>query len=318
VKGVGDQIDYGFRIYDPRTGRFLSTDPLTKSYPQLTPYQFASNNPVENIDLDGLEKLPATKGAAAWEGFKDGAFLTFTGHVSNNQGAPSVRIEDVKGKLGQALTLQKILESFIPPTPFDPIVKPVSTFEGVSNQGLQIQYKADKTGHKGFYAAGLIGEKIIEGVLIKKIAGAIEGKVAGKSVPEGTNVNVDQQTTSAHGGNEQANQSNTAGDWGGPLDYSKLKEPRKVGPGLETTRAQRQRILNYNKDMNGGVMRSDEDGSIVDPPTNVPAGGKANMNQAEVDHIDERVNGGSNSNSNQRVVSKKQNLDKESKRRKNE
>jgi hypothetical protein len=32
-------------------------DPLTKSYPELTPYQFASNSPIANIDLDGLEAL---------------------------------------------------------------------------------------------------------------------------------------------------------------------------------------------------------------------------------------------------------------------
>ncbi|TAH22784.1 MAG: hypothetical protein EAZ08_00695 [Cytophagales bacterium] len=47
--------DYGFRIYKPELGKFLSVDPLTKSYPELTPYQFASNNPIHNIDLDGLE-----------------------------------------------------------------------------------------------------------------------------------------------------------------------------------------------------------------------------------------------------------------------
>ena len=32
-------------------------DPLTKSYPELTPYQFASNSPVSGIDLDGKEFL---------------------------------------------------------------------------------------------------------------------------------------------------------------------------------------------------------------------------------------------------------------------
>jgi hypothetical protein len=30
-------------------------DPLTKEYPELTPYQFASNTPIYAIDLDGLE-----------------------------------------------------------------------------------------------------------------------------------------------------------------------------------------------------------------------------------------------------------------------
>lgn len=48
------------RIYDPRLGRFLSVDPLTAKYPELTPYQFASNNPIWNIDIDGLEGTPAT------------------------------------------------------------------------------------------------------------------------------------------------------------------------------------------------------------------------------------------------------------------
>jgi hypothetical protein len=43
------------RIYDPRLGRFLSVDPLTKSYPHYAPYQFAGNMPIMAIDLDGKE-----------------------------------------------------------------------------------------------------------------------------------------------------------------------------------------------------------------------------------------------------------------------
>jgi RHS repeat-associated protein len=61
VKGVGDQQDYGMRIYDPRVGRFLSVDPISKSYPGLTPYQFASNSPIANTDLDGLEASSSVK-----------------------------------------------------------------------------------------------------------------------------------------------------------------------------------------------------------------------------------------------------------------
>lgn len=55
VKGEGNQQDYGMRIYDPRLGRFLSVDPIANQYPELTPYQFASNTPIYAIDLDGLE-----------------------------------------------------------------------------------------------------------------------------------------------------------------------------------------------------------------------------------------------------------------------
>ena len=55
VKGDGNQQDYGMRIYDPRLGRFLSVDPLLKAYPHLTSYQYASNRPIDGVDLDGQE-----------------------------------------------------------------------------------------------------------------------------------------------------------------------------------------------------------------------------------------------------------------------
>lgn len=50
--------DYGMRIYNPALGRFLSVDPITKDYPELTPYQFASNRPIVSVDFDGLEGPP--------------------------------------------------------------------------------------------------------------------------------------------------------------------------------------------------------------------------------------------------------------------
>ena len=54
------QYDYGFRIYDPRLVRFKSVDPLFKGYPWNSPYSFAENEPISNIDLDGLEKYKVT------------------------------------------------------------------------------------------------------------------------------------------------------------------------------------------------------------------------------------------------------------------
>lgn len=50
-----DWYDYGFRNYDPQIGRFPQLDPLTFQYQFLTPYQYASCDPITNIDVDGLE-----------------------------------------------------------------------------------------------------------------------------------------------------------------------------------------------------------------------------------------------------------------------
>ena len=41
--------DYGMRLYFKRVGRFLSVDPIGRKYPELTPYQFASNRPIQGV-----------------------------------------------------------------------------------------------------------------------------------------------------------------------------------------------------------------------------------------------------------------------------
>ncbi|MEI6347853.1 MAG: RHS repeat-associated core domain-containing protein, partial [Bacteroidota bacterium] len=46
---------YGARYYAAWLCRFVSVDPLQFKYPELTPYQYASNNPITLIDIDGLE-----------------------------------------------------------------------------------------------------------------------------------------------------------------------------------------------------------------------------------------------------------------------
>jgi RHS repeat-associated protein len=46
-------LDFGARILDVRIGRWLSVDPLYNVYPFVSPYNFALNNPLNNIDSDG-------------------------------------------------------------------------------------------------------------------------------------------------------------------------------------------------------------------------------------------------------------------------
>lgn len=53
VKGVGNSLDFGARIYDPRIGRWLSTDQRFKDYVPFSPYNFALSNPICFVDADG-------------------------------------------------------------------------------------------------------------------------------------------------------------------------------------------------------------------------------------------------------------------------
>ena len=66
-------------------------DPLTKSYPMLTPYQFAQNTPIQAIDLDGLEafyvqyglrgSIPIFNGIGATSSYHIGFAFDFEGNI---------------------------------------------------------------------------------------------------------------------------------------------------------------------------------------------------------------------------------------------
>ena len=105
--------DYGMRIYDARLGRFLSEDPLTSKYPELTPYQFASNTPIRAVDLDGGEAkivdyygLPGSSEASSYSlttidpnaknkhGLGDGTLynITLVLSVPNSEGIQQMRV----------------------------------------------------------------------------------------------------------------------------------------------------------------------------------------------------------------------------------
>jgi RHS repeat-associated protein len=56
VKGAGNSIDFGARIHDPRLGRLLSIDPLSKKFPSESNYSYAGNSPILFIDEEGKKK----------------------------------------------------------------------------------------------------------------------------------------------------------------------------------------------------------------------------------------------------------------------
>ena len=55
IKGDGNSVNYKYRMHDPRLGRFFAVDPLSKDYPELTPYQFSCNSTIYMVEIEGLE-----------------------------------------------------------------------------------------------------------------------------------------------------------------------------------------------------------------------------------------------------------------------
>ncbi len=57
IKGLGNSYNYTLRIHDPRLGRFLSIDPLSKGFPYNSPYAFSENRVIDAVELEGAETL---------------------------------------------------------------------------------------------------------------------------------------------------------------------------------------------------------------------------------------------------------------------
>jgi len=61
VFGKGNFIDYTFRGYNTRLGRFFAVDPLFKDFPWNSPFAFSENRVIDGIELEGLEFKKVTK-----------------------------------------------------------------------------------------------------------------------------------------------------------------------------------------------------------------------------------------------------------------
>jgi RHS repeat-associated protein len=55
LQGSGNAYNFGARIYDPRSARWMSTDPLEAKYPMFSSYISMNNSPIWLIDPNGME-----------------------------------------------------------------------------------------------------------------------------------------------------------------------------------------------------------------------------------------------------------------------
>jgi RHS repeat-associated protein len=57
VKGVGNSLDFGARIYDSRLGRWMSVDPMAAKFASYSQYIGLDNNPISLVDIGGDSTL---------------------------------------------------------------------------------------------------------------------------------------------------------------------------------------------------------------------------------------------------------------------
>ena len=91
----------------------------------------------------------------------------------------------------------------------------------------------------------------------------------------------------------------------GKIGYSNLdaNHPNmKHKPGAKYDKTRKSEILNENRTRNNGQLRSDKTGKILEQPKKSMKGVKPPKNEAQIDHIVARANGGTNSFSNAQVI----------------
>ncbi|MBI2285191.1 MAG: hypothetical protein HYU71_15880 [Bacteroidetes bacterium] len=105
--------------------------------------------------------------------------------------------------------------------------------------------------------------------------------------------------------------------WKGPINYSEhLPDPKNVAAGKKFSPQQLKDAKKLNMELNGGQLRSDLDGSVMNPSKQSKKGVKADMNQVEGDHKNARnpkntnLPQGTNSFDNLQLIPKKDNLKK--------
>ena len=251
--GVGNSIDYGFRMLDTRIARFRGVDPLTAKYPMLTPYQFASNTPIWAKDLDGRE---------AW--FPRNYFLIQLGAGGNDDA--SVR------KWNEVVLI--------------PVLK-----------------------HVGKETAIFLGGLVVGEVVGPFLGPVLEDEAGGAFVADATRVEPPVYSSEPVINNPTPQ---TAEDGGAVIKAKARAEKlsKTSRPGQDFTSAGKEAVKDVNKAENGGDMFCEYCGQKVQNAEQHTSGYKPPSNEAHVDHIDPKANGGSGTPNNGQVLCRGCNLAK--------
>jgi len=87
-----NQYDYGARFYDPLIARWTSMDPLSEKRNVWSPYGYAGDNPIRNVDPDGRDWY-TYNGQVQWFDRSDKNFKDAKGHKWRNAGTEFIKFD---------------------------------------------------------------------------------------------------------------------------------------------------------------------------------------------------------------------------------
>ena len=97
MKGSGNSYDFGARMYDSRLGRWMATDPLSYVYSFSSPYNFASNTPIQAVDPDG-RLVVFVNGFMKWHWLRANNYETVSGGTGKYVSGIGMVYDDVPNK----------------------------------------------------------------------------------------------------------------------------------------------------------------------------------------------------------------------------
>lgn len=219
-------LDYGARMYQPDLGRFFVQDRFAEKYMVFSPYQYAANNPIKYIDVNG-DSLQLNGSESARQNFTDlvNKGLGGKGKISIDKSG-NASLEKGKGKMTkQQKSFFKDLQSVIENSGKTTIGL-VENDKGVE-VGSFDQETIDVADARSLGSSDLTSSEAVsaQGALIHEVTEQFEKQVNGV-----TNINLAHATATA-----SENRTNGSTRVGSPATVVQDKRGTNVGSSLNST-----------------------------------------------------------------------------------
>ncbi|MFV0553130.1 MAG: polymorphic toxin type 10 domain-containing protein, partial [Mangrovibacterium sp.] len=159
---------YGARYYNPRIGLWYGVDPLAEKYPNFSPFAYTFNNPINFVDLWGLEgdEPPATR-LEGWNRATSRLNDEFHTKIYDRVQDPSLLLNDL-GSFAES-TMTMISDAF-----------GISTALGNKNQTVEALGQAIDTAIS--FLSMSVGE---QGEVLANVAPVVAGALLTRKMPLG-------------------------------------------------------------------------------------------------------------------------------------